>query len=115
MIMRVFINLISNAVCYGKENGNIIIEIFSENEKVICKVIDDGIGIAKEHIHKIWNRFYQIDTSRSGDNSGLGLSMVKWIIEAHKGKIGVESEPDKGTVFTFELPLHFSEKVEEIL
>ena len=83
----------------------------------------ESIGVGKPivflHVflenHKIWNRFYQIDTSRSGDNSGLGLSMVKWIIEAHKGKIGVESEPDKGTIFTFELPLHFSEKVEEIL
>ena len=54
---------------------------------------------------KIWNRFYQVEPSRSGDNSGLGLSLVKWIIDAHKGTINVESELGKGTVFKFELPL----------
>lgn len=104
MLIRVFINLIGNAVTYGKENGNIYITAFNEKDKIICKVSDDGIGIAKENIDRIWDRFYQVDYSRSGDNSGLGLALVKWIIKAHKGEIRVESELGKGTTFIFELP-----------
>ncbi|EEY34320.1 sensor histidine kinase [Pseudoleptotrichia goodfellowii] len=108
MIMRVFINLLSNAVFYGKDGGNVSVDLFAKEDKVICKITDDGIGISEEHIDKIWNRFYRADFSRTGDNSGLGLSMVKGIIEAHKGKIQVQSELHKGTVFTFELPVVFS-------
>ena len=114
MLTRVFINLISNAITYGNENGIIKItlnKIENESEntdvqksKIKCQIIDDGIGISSEHINKIWNRFYQVDSSRSSDNSGLGLSIVKWIIEEHKGTIMVESELGKGTIFTFYLP-----------
>ena len=114
MLTRVFINLISNAITYGNENGTIKItlnKIENESEntdvqksKIRCQIIDDGIGISSEHINKIWNRFYQVESSRSTDNSGLGLSIVKWIIEEHKGTIMVESELGKGTVFTFYLP-----------
>ena len=66
---------------------------------------DDGIGIAQEDLPKIWDRFYQADPSRSGDSSGLGLSMVKWIVQAHGGEIHVESTLGEGSVFTAELPL----------
>lgn len=104
--MRVFINLISNAITYGKENGNIFIKIFKSEEKIVSIIKDDGIGISKEHIDKIWNRFYQVDPSRNNsNNSGLGLSMVKGIIEAHKGTISIESEIGFGSVFTFEIPI----------
>ncbi len=103
MIMRVFINLISNAITYGKENGTVTVSLTEENDKIKCEIIDDGIGISKEHIDKIWNRFYQVDASRSGTNSGLGLSIVKWIIEAHRGTITVNSKLGKGTNFTFYL------------
>ena len=106
MLTRVFINLISNAITYGNENGMITITLdkIENSDKIQCKIIDDGIGISSEHINKIWNRFYQVDSSRSSDNSGLGLSIVKWIIEEHKGTIIVESELGKGTIFTFYLP-----------
>ena len=100
MMIRVFTNLISNAICYGKQNGTIMLELFSENDKIISKISDDGIGIEKDKLDKIWLRFYQVDSSKSGDNSGLGLSMVKKIIELHKGEIFVESEFGKGTTFT---------------
>ncbi|MDO5089406.1 MAG: HAMP domain-containing sensor histidine kinase [Leptotrichiaceae bacterium] len=106
MIMRVLINLISNAVSYGKKNGNIIVELFKDNDNLIGNISDDGIGIAEENINKIWMRFFQVDTSRTGDNVGLGLSMVKRIIEAHGGKISVQSEIGKGSIFTFEIPLN---------
>ena len=99
MIMRVFTNLISNAISYGKPNGTIIIELFLEENKIISKISDDGIGIPKDELDKIWLRFYQVDPSKSGDSSGLGLSMVKKIIELHNGEIFVESKLGAGTTF----------------
>ena len=100
MIMRVFTNLISNAISYGKQNGTVIIELFLKEDKIISKISDDGIGISEDKLDKIWLRFYQVDLSKNGDNSGLGLSMVKKIVELHKGEIFVESELGKGTTFT---------------
>ena len=79
-------------------------EVFKNNNKIIGKISDNGIGISEENIEKIWKRFFQADPSRTGENAGLGLSMVKWIVEAHKGTISVESELGKGSIFTFELP-----------
>ena len=99
MIIRVFTNLISNAISYGKSNGTIIIELFLEENKIISKISDDGIGIPKDELDKIWLRFYQVDPSKSGDSSGLGLSMVKKIIELHNGEIFVESKLGAGTTF----------------
>ena len=100
MIMRVFTNLISNAISYGKQNGTITVELFLQENRIVSKISDDGIGISEDKLDKIWLRFYQVDPSKNGDNSGLGLSMVKKIIELHKGEIFVESELGKGTTFT---------------
>ena len=100
MIMRVFTNLISNAISYGKQNGTITVELFLQENSIVSKISDDGIGISEDKLDKIWLRFYQVDPSKNGDNSGLGLSMVKKIIELHKGEIFVESELGKGTTFT---------------
>ena len=100
MIMRVFTNLISNAISYGKQNGTITVELFLQENRIVSKISDDGIGISEDKLDKIWLRFYQVDLSKNGDNSGLGLSMVKKIIELHKGEIFVESELGKGTTFT---------------
>ena len=100
MIMRVFTNLISNAISYGKQNGTVTVELFLKEDKIISKISDDGIGISEDKLDKIWLRFYQVDLSKNGDNSGLGLSMVKKIVELHKGEIFVESELGKGTTFT---------------
>ena len=94
--------MISNAISYGKQNGTVIVELFlDENKnKIISRISDDGMGIPKDELDKIWLRFYQVDPSKSGDNSGLGLSMVKKIIELHNGEIFVESEFGLGTTFT---------------
>ena len=100
MIMRVFTNLISNAISYGNQNGTITVELFLQENRIVSKISDDGIGISEDKLDKIWLRFYQVDPSKNGDNSGLGLSMVKKIIELHKGEIFVESELGKGTTFT---------------
>ena len=104
MLMRLFINLISNAISYNKENGYVKIELIKTGNKLIGKIYDNGIGISKENINKIWIRFFQVDSSRTTDSSGLGLAMVKWIVEAHNGTISVVSQLEKGTLFTFEIP-----------
>ena len=73
---------------------------------IIGEVKDDGIGIAQEDIPKIWDRFYRVDKSRSRENggTGLGLSMVRFIVAVHGGQICVESKKGKGTSFIFQFP-----------
>ena len=105
MIMRVLINLVSNAITYGRENGNIWVSISRDADNAIITVRDDGIGISEEHINRIWDRFYQVDGSRSaGNGSGLGLSIVKEIATLHNGSVSVESEKGKGSTFMVEIP-----------
>ncbi|NCC16921.1 MAG: HAMP domain-containing histidine kinase [Clostridia bacterium] len=106
LIMRMLINLMSNAVQYGNQDGLVKISLHRVNGNVQGQIADNGIGISPEYLAKIWDRFFQVDPSRSNTNgsSGLGLAMVKWIIEKHNGTIVVESTIDKGTVFTFFLP-----------
>ena len=107
MMMRLFINLISNSITYGKPGGHTRIILSADEKEITGSVADDGIGIPAEHLDKIWQRFYQVDPSRtsgSGSGSGLGLPMVKWIVEAHGGQIGVSSRPGEGSVFTFRFP-----------
>lgn len=104
MLMRCFINLIENAVAYGKDGGNIWIGLAGENDFVQGYVRDDGIGIREEHLPNIWERFYQADPARSSraeGSAGLGLSLVKWIVEAHGGSIRAESRYQQGTTFYF--------------
>ena len=106
LLIRVWMNLLENAVRYGKEKGQIHLRLFSEGGLAIGSVKDDGIGIAKDDLPRIWERFYQADAARSqSDSSGLGLSMVRWIVNAHNGSIRVESTPGKGSCFTFKIPL----------
>lgn len=107
MLARLCINLISNAYCYGKDGGNIFVSLKQDSKNVVMSVKDDGIGIAKEDIPKIWERFYQADPSRTANengNMGLGLSMVKWIAKCHNANVTAESELDKGSTFTFTMP-----------
>jgi len=105
-IQQVLTNLVENSIKYGKENGTteVSIEDFVNN-KVIIKVIDNGEGIEKQHIPRLFERFYRVDKSgaRSEGGSGLGLAIVKHIIERHNEKINVESEFGKGSEFSFTL------------
>lgn len=104
--IRLLVNLISNAVTYSKEKGTVKISLKKRGEEIAGMVEDDGIGIAPKDLPYIWERFYRADTSRTdSSHSGLGLSMVKWIVEAHGGRIEVESEQGKGSKFIFYLPL----------
>lgn len=105
--IRMLDNLISNAVSYGKEGGNIKVTLHQIPSGVRGTVEDDGIGISRDDQVHIWERFYRVDASRTGkedgSHSGLGLSMAKWIAQAHGGNVRVESELGKGSCFTFEL------------
>ena len=104
-IRQVIVNLIVNSVRYGKENGKTVIRISDAGEKVIVEVTDTGIGIAKEHLPRIFERFYRADKSRSREQggTGLGLSIVKHILEAHGQTINVMSTEGAGSVFSFTL------------
>lgn len=103
--IRLLVNLLENAVYYGKENGMVKVTL-SKNGKMIEGIVEDnGIGISEEDLVHIWERFYRADPARSTDShSGLGLSMVKWIVEAHGGTIRAESRLGEGTRFIFEIP-----------
>ena len=107
LITRLFINLISNAYRYIGDGDKINVTLSEENGSIVFSVKDNGIGIAEEHIPKIWNRFYRVDNSRTSDehnSMGLGLSMVKWIAECHNGSISVCSKLGAGSTFTFIMP-----------
>lgn len=101
LITRLFINIISNAYQYSEPNTTIKVYLYKENNQTIFSVKDQGIGIDEENIDKIWNRFYQVDSARNKNTSGLGLSMVKWIADKHEITINVDSTINKGTQFTF--------------
>lgn len=117
--IRMLVNLISNAVAYSKENGHVTVSLkLSESGGTVCGCVkDDGIGISKEHLPHIWERFYRADTSRTGNgregHSGLGLSMVEWIVREHGGYIKAASSPGKGSEFTFFLPVQKDGSVSE--
>ncbi|AGC68164.1 integral membrane sensor signal transduction histidine kinase [Thermoclostridium stercorarium subsp. stercorarium DSM 8532] len=105
-IQRVLINLIHNAIKFTQENGNISVSVRNVKNKVEISVSDDGQGIPPEDIPFVFDRFHKADKSRSKDKTsvGLGLYIVKNLLNAHKENITVESELGKGTTFTFWLP-----------
>ena len=105
LLSRLLSNLISNAYRYGKDDGHIKVKLKKSQDEVTLSVSDDGIGISREDKEKIFRRFYQADSSRTGSGTGLGLSMVKEIASFHGGSMSVESEPGKGSEFTFHLPV----------
>lgn len=104
LIARLLTNLVSNAYRYGKENGNIFVSL-SREDKIYMKVSDDGMGIAKEHQDKIFERFYQADASHTSYGSGLGLAMVREISAFHKGDVQVISNLGQGSTFIVTFPL----------
>jgi heavy metal sensor kinase len=106
-LRQVFNNLIDNAIRYTPPSGEIAISAILKNKKAVISVSDTGQGIPAEHIPHIFERFYRVDSSRShaGGGTGLGLAIVKSIVEAHGGKIEVESEVGKGAIFRIFLPV----------
>ena len=106
-IKQVFNNLLTNAIKYTPEKGKIEVIITDEPEDVCVSIIDNGIGVAKKDQHRIFEKFYTGSGSsltRESGRMGLGLAIAKGIIEAHEGRIWVESEIGKGSTFIFTLP-----------
>ena len=99
-------NLVTNAVKYGKDGGHVWVKVYSEGSKACVSVRDDGIGIGKEDLACIWNRFYQADRSRSDESRGigLGLSLAQQIARLHGGRITASSRPGEGSEFIFSMP-----------
>jgi signal transduction histidine kinase len=106
-ISQVLLNLLSNAVKYSQNRKYICVEVRKLSTLAQISVSDHGVGIAKEHMHKIFDKFYRIHTPEVQESrgNGLGLTLAKHIIEAHGGTIEVESEVGKGSKFTIKIPL----------
>lgn len=106
-MVNVLYNLLDNAIKYNNKNPEILISTSINNKMLQLEIQDNGIGIKKEHLKKIFNRFYRVPTGNLHDvkGFGLGLSYVKRMVEAHAGKISVTSEPERGSLFIIQLPL----------
>ena len=111
-LKQVFINIVSNALLYTPNGGKVFIKIEESHKKVQVHISDTGMGIEQEEIPRIFERFYRVNKARDRNSggTGLGLAIVKHLLEAHKGKITVDSELGKSTTFSIELlkefPLH---------
>jgi two-component system phosphate regulon sensor histidine kinase PhoR len=104
-LQQVMINLIDNAIKYTNPGGSVKISTAQQNNIVTINVSDTGVGIPKESLPRIFERFYRVDKERSRDagGTGLGLAIVKHIVEAHGGKVTVQSIVGKGSTFSFQL------------
>lgn len=103
---KILYNLLSNALKFTDNNGNVDLFLHQKNGNIVVEVSDNGVGIPFKNQDKIFKRFYQDTTGKQNNTgSGIGLSLVKSLVELHKGKICVESVPNEGSVFTVELPI----------
>ncbi|MBN1160812.1 MAG: HAMP domain-containing protein [Dehalococcoidales bacterium] len=112
-IKQVFYNLLDNAIAHTGKGGTVTVKAIEKNDMISVSVTDTGEGIPPEDMPVIFERFYRVDRSRARTTggSGLGLTIAKRLVEAHSGKISVESQPGKGSTFTFSLPI--SRKITE--
>lgn len=113
-MMRLLLNLCQNAIRYGRDNGWVRLTLKRENDGIQGSVADNGIGIAPAEQEKIWKRFYQVDPARhkrEDSGTGLGLPIVKWIVERHGGSIAIDSCLNGGTTVRFYLPVNRQSKL----
>jgi two-component system phosphate regulon sensor histidine kinase PhoR len=104
-MVTVLVNLLDNAYKYSYDDKHIELRVFTEDSSVCFCVSDKGAGMSRRSAKKIFKRFYQVDRSlsRHAEGCGLGLSIAKFIVDAHKGSISVESKPGEGSTFTVRL------------
>ena len=107
LLEQAVINLVDNAIKYSESRNFVTVESWQEGEQVMIKVQDRGQGISKEHLPRLFERFYRVDAARSPalGGTGLGLAIVKHIVQAHDGEVTVHSTPGEGSVFTICLPV----------
>ena len=105
LLAHVWQNILSNAIKFAPENGIIHILLRRENGSLITSITDNGIGMSKDVMRRVFEKFYQGDFSRSSQGNGLGLALAKRIVDLHGGNISVSSKEGKGTTFTVFLPL----------
>ncbi|MBW2108445.1 MAG: HAMP domain-containing histidine kinase [Deltaproteobacteria bacterium] len=103
-LYQVISNLLENALKYTPRGGSIDVDAAADHNEIVIAVKDTGIGIPEEELSRIWDRSYRGDQSRSQSGLGLGLSLVKALVEAHNGRVSVSSRPGKGSTFTICLP-----------
>lgn len=103
---QALINLLHNAIAYNQEGGSVSLSIEQGQGEVRIQVSDSGVGIAPEHLPRLFERFYRVDKNRSRaeGGTGLGLAIVKHIVQAHGGRVAVESRPGRGSTFTISIP-----------
>ena len=104
LLQQVWINLINNAIKYTPEDGLIEVKLEEKEKYVIVEIKDSGIGIDEKKQKRIFEKFYQVDSSHATEGNGLGLAIVKKIVELHGGTISVESKVGKGSSFKVNLP-----------
>jgi two-component system phosphate regulon sensor histidine kinase PhoR len=106
LLEQAVVNLIDNAVKYSEAGKRIWVQVESSPQEVLIRVRDEGCGIEKQHLERLFERFYRVDKARSRKlgGTGLGLAIVKHILEAHGGRVSVESQPGRGSTFTLHLP-----------
>ncbi|MEA3417701.1 MAG: ATP-binding protein [Thermodesulfobacteriota bacterium] len=106
LLDQAMVNILDNAIKYNKKGSAVYVECSSMEKEIIISIKDQGIGIAKKHLPRLFERFYRVDKARSREleGTGLGLAIVKHIVQAHGGRISVESTPGKGSAFTIHLP-----------
>jgi signal transduction histidine kinase len=104
-IQQVLANLVDNSIKYTPAQGQVEVSAFLEANQLVIAVKDNGVGIPADELPRIWERLYRGDKSRSQKGLGLGLCLVKAVVQAHGGKVAVSSRPNEGSVFTVRLPL----------
>jgi two-component system phosphate regulon sensor histidine kinase PhoR len=103
-IQQVVVNLLHNAIKFTPAHGQVTVGAQPENGFILFYVRDTGVGIAREDLPRIFERFYKTDRARASSGTGLGLAIARHLVEAHGGKIWAESEPDQGSTFYFTIP-----------
>ncbi|MCD4755359.1 MAG: ATP-binding protein, partial [Deltaproteobacteria bacterium] len=106
LLEQAVVNLIDNAIKYSNDGGTVRVEALQRKNEIIISVSDQGCGIEKEHLPRLFERFYRADKARSRQmgGTGLGLAIVKHIAQAHGGRVAVESIPGKGSTFSIHIP-----------